>query len=200
MENPSKLLVVLTGKTASGKDSVMARILSRFPDFKRVITTTSRKQRIGEENHLDYNFVSEAVFLRKIKKGDFIEYVSYGGNLYGTEKSQILDNLNSDLIWRIDPSRAGQIKEFIKNTLDGDRAEDLLKRVLVIYLTVDDAVILQRLKKRGLSQEEIEKRMSEDAKFWQEFKKNYDSIVENVPGRLDETVLKVCAIINNSKH
>lgn len=197
MESSSKILVVLTGKTASGKDSVMAKLLSRLPNFKRVITTTSRKIRDGEQNGVDYNFISEPDFRQKIKNSDFIEYVEYAGNLYGTEKSQILDNLGSGLIWRIDPSRAGQIKEFIRGAFGKEMADDLLQRVLVIYLTVDDEVILERLKKRGLSQEEIGKRMQEDAKFWQEFKSNYDFVIENVPGKLSETVDKVINLIEN---
>lgn len=195
MENRSKLLVILTGKTAAGKDSVMAKILPLLPDFKRVITTTSRKIRDGEQNGVDYNFISEPDFRQKIQNSDFIEYVEYAGNLYGTEKNQILDNLGSSLIWRIDPSRAGQIKEFIKGAFKEEVAKDLLRRVLVIYLTTDDEVILQRLKKRGLSQEEIDKRMQEDTIFWQKFKTNYDHVVENIPGKLSETVDAVVNLI-----
>lgn len=174
----------------------MNRLLSRFPNFRRVITTTSRKQRFGEKNHVDYHFISEADFRRKINDGDFIEYVKYGGNIYGTEKYQILGNLGNGLIWRIDPSRAGEIKKFIKNAFDETTARNLLRRAVEIYLTVDDDVVLKRLKKRGLSQEEIASRMEEDAKFWQEFKNNYDFIIENVPGQLDQTVAKVCEIIH----
>lgn len=199
MEHSSNLLVVLTGKTASGKDTVMARLLSIFPDFKRVVTTTSRASREGEKNGLDYFFISEADFRLKIDQGGFIEYVEYGGNLYGTEKSRILENLNSSLIWRIDPSRAGQIKEFIRDAFEKDLAGDLLKKTIVIYLTVDDEVILDRLKRRGLGREEIDRRMQEDAKFWQKYKNNYDFVVENVPGNLNETVAEVSKIIANKK-
>ena len=196
MEHPSKLLIVLTGKTASGKDTVMAKLLSRFPEFKRIVTTASRKKRHGEKDGVDYNFISEQDFKLKIDRQEFIEYVEYGGNLYGTEKIQIIKNLDHNLIWRIDPSRAGKIREFIKSAFDQKMSQDLLKRILVIYLTVDDAVVLERLKKRGLSSAEIEKRMQEDAKFWQEFKDNYDCVIENVSGKLGETVNQVCSLIS----
>jgi len=195
VENSFRSLTVLTGKTASGKDTVMAKLLSRFPDFKRIITTTSRKQRLGEKDGMDYNFISEQDFKLKIKRQDFIEYVEYGGNLYGTEKAQIIKNLDHDLIWRIDPSRSSQIREFIRSAFDQGRAENLLKCILVIYLTVDDSVVLERLKKRGLSCAEIEKRMQEDADVWQEFKDNYDFVIENIPGKLAETVDKICNIV-----
>lgn len=186
MNNP--LLTVLTGKTAAGKDTVMARLLSKLPNSKRVITTTSRQPREGEKSGVDYNFISKEDLERKINNGDFIEYVEYAGNLYGTEKKQIVNNLDQDLIWRIDPSRAGQVKNLIKD-----------RQVLVIYLTVSDEVVLQRLQKRGLSQEEITRRMREDKKFWEEFKDNYDFIVENVPGKLDETLDKITKIIENRR-
>lgn len=184
----SNLLVILTGKTAAGKDTVMDKILARLPDFKRIVTTTSRKPRPSERDGVDYYFISEADFRHKIKQGDFIEHVEYGGNLYGTQKSEITSNLDQNLIWRIDPSRAGQIRQLVGN---------LFKKVLVIYLTVGDSVVIKRLKERGLTQKELGKRMNEDAKFWQEFKESYDHVVENVPGKLDETVDKIIKILEN---
>lgn len=194
MNNP---LLILTGKTASGKDTVMLKLLSRFPNFKRIITTTSRAPRDGEINDKDYHFISKSEFQEKLQKGNFIEWVEYAGNFYGTEKEQILNNLDQSLIWRIDPSRAGQIRQFIKDSFDENTASELLKKVLVIYLTVDDEVVLKRLSERNLSQEEISRRMAEDAQFWLSYKDNYDFVVENVPGKLDETVDKIVSIIEN---
>lgn len=179
------MLIVLTGKTAAGKDTVMAKLLEKLPDFQRIITTTSRKIRNGEQNGVDYNFISESDFRQKIKDGDFIEYVEYGNNLYGTEKSQLISGYN--LIWRIDPSRAGQIKDLIQD-----------KKILVIYLAVADEVVLERLQRRGLSQDEIDRRMREDRDFWQKYKDNYDFVVENVPGKLDETLDKIMQIIKHA--
>lgn len=188
-------LIILTGKTASGKDTVMAKLLNRFPVFKKIITTTSRLPRYSEQDQIDYNFISKQDFENKIKLGEFIEYVEYGGNLYGTEKAQILKNLQNSAIWRIDPSRAGQIKEFIKNNFDTKIASDLLQKVIVIYLTVDETVILERLKRRGLSEEEIKIRMEQDKIFWDKYKDNYNFVVENIPGQLENTLKKIIQII-----
>lgn len=174
-------MIVLTGKTASGKDTVLKRLLSRFPSLKRVVTTTSRNPRPGEKEGIDYFFISKEVFKKRIENGEFIEYVEYGGNLYGTEKRRLISD--SNLIWRIDPSRAGRIRELIST------------KVLVIYLTVSDEIVLQRLKKRGLSQEEIDRRMAEDRGFWQKYQSAYDFVVENVPGELAGTVDKISKII-----
>ncbi len=195
MENSH--LLILTGKTAAGKDTVMLQLLARLPDIKRVVTTTSRPPRPGEKNGVDYFFISEDEFKKKISDGDFIEYVSYGGNFYGTEKSQITNNLNSNLIWRIDPSRAGQIRKFIKDAYDTKLAEKLLKEVVVIYLTADDEVVVQRLKERGCSNQEIAVRMKEDAGFWQQYQGNYDYVIENIPGQLNKTVDKIINLACN---
>lgn len=181
MTNP---LIILTGKTASGKDAVISKLLSRIPAFKKVITITSRPPRPEEKNGVDYNFVTREDFKQKIAKGDFLEYVEYGGNFYGTEKVQ-LEKPEGGLIWRIDPSRAGRIRELIDTPF------------LVIYLAAPDSIILERLRKRGFSQDDIEKRMQEDKRFWEEYRNSYDFVVENVPGKLDQTVDKIINIIEN---
>ena len=177
------MLIILTGKTASGKDTVAAKLLEKIPSLKKVLTTTSRTPRPGEQNGIDYNFVSGESFQQKIDSGDLIEYVEYGGNFYGTEKSQI--DPNKDLIWKIDPSRAGKIRELISSKL------------IVIYLTAPDSVILERLKKRGLSEDQIKKRVTDDQKFWEEYKDSYDHVIENIPGRLEQTVEQVINFVKS---
>lgn len=179
----SNLLVILTGKTAAGKDTAISKLLSRLPDFRKILTTTSRAPRNGERNGVDYHFISREEFQQKIANGDFIEFVEYGGNLYGTEKS--LFRSHNGLIWKIDPSRAGKVRELISEPLT------------VIYLTVSDDVVLERLRRRGLNKEEIEKRMADDKKMWEENKANYDYIVENTPNELAKTVDKIIEIIEN---
>lgn len=197
MENG--ILIVLTGRTASGKDTIQTSLLSRYPTLKRVVTTTSRRIRPGERDGIDYHFLTAEEFKRKIATGDFLEYVEYGGNFYGTTKVELANALKQDTIWRIDPSRAGKIREFIKRSFPKDLAEQLIKRVLVIYITVSDEVVLERLGKRNLSEEEIDKRMADDAAIWQEFGKNYDYVIENVPGKLDQTIEKIVHIIETHK-
>lgn len=194
------MLLILTGKTASGKDTIISEILKRFPNFKKVITTTSRPSRPGEKDGIDYYFVTKEEFNIKIKAGDFIEYVEYGGNLYGTTKSEIEAALNQNSIWRIDPSRAGEVNDFIKRSVPKDLAEKIIQKLLVIYINTTEDIILQRLRDRNLSEDEINQRMTDDASIWQEFKDKYDYIVENVPGKLDETVNKIAKILRPYQH
>lgn len=179
------MLIVLTGKTASGKDTIKNALLSKYPNLKKVITTTSRSPRAGEKGGVDYHFLSKEDFQKGINLGNFIEYVEYGGNFYGTQKKDLENYLQKDILWRIDPSRAGKIREIIKRDL------------VVIYINTSTDVILQRLKNRKLSDSEIEKRMADDAKIWQENKENYDFVIENKPGKLNQAIDKVFEILEN---
>lgn len=196
MEKASKL-IVLTGKTASGKDTIVKQILNTFPQMIRVVTTTSRTPRPNEIDGIDYHFLSREQFELKKNSGELIEYVEYGGNFYGTEKKEISNSLGKDIIWRIDPSRAAEARSFIKRAFSPETAERLINIVKVIYITTSDEVVLQRLKSRNLSEEEIQKRIADDKKIWESNKGNYDYVVENIPGNLSRAVNKILEIITD---
>ena len=189
------MFLILTGPTASGKDTIMRKLLLEYPNLQKVLTTTSRSPRLGEKDSVDYHFISEAEFRQKIADNQFIEYVKYGDNYYGTQKQDILANLGNDTIWRIDPSRAGQIRQFIKDAFEGEQAESLLKEVLVIYISVSENEIRRRLKARSLSEQEIAKRIKQDQWDWTHYKDHYDFIVENPEGKLSETIQEISQII-----
>lgn len=192
------MLIVLTGKTASGKDTLKDILLSKYPNLKKVITTTSRAPRTNEKDGIQYHFLlSRKEFQTRAENGDFIEYVEYGGNFYGTQKKDLERYLNDDILWRIDPSRAGEIRDFLKRAFPNEISTKLIKNLIVIYITTSDEVVLERLKKRGLSEEEIQNRMTDDALIWKENERNYDFVVENIPGKLDQTIDKVVQILEN---
>jgi len=188
------VFIILTGKTASGKDTIKFQLLKKYATLKKVLTTTSRTPRANESDRVDYNFLSRVEFEKKAAAGDFAEWVEYGGNLYGTEKKEIARALNEDILWKIDPSRAGEARQFFRRVFPQNVADQLIKKVVVIYITVPDEVVLQRLKNRGLKEEEIQKRMADDVKIWQQYKESYDFIVENIPGKIDQTVDKIVKI------
>lgn len=185
------ILIIITGRTAAGKDTIKAVLLEKYPKLKRVITTTSRKMREGEKNGTDYFFISRDEFEKKIKNGQFLEYVEYGGNLYGTTRSELKHSLaDHDVLWKIDPSRAGEIRDL----------GEINKQIMVIYLNVSDDVVLKRLKQRGLTEEEIQKRMTDDKRIWQKYHQNYDYVIDNIPGKLDQTIQKIVKMIDPYLH
>lgn len=84
-------MIVLAGASASGKTEV-AKLLAKKYNITKVITTTTRNKRIGEEDGKDYFFVSKDKFQEKIKNNDFVEYTTFNGNFYGSTKDQIASN------------------------------------------------------------------------------------------------------------
>jgi len=83
-------VLIIVGPSGVGKTSVVNYLCKEFPSrYTKVLTTTSRKPREGEEHGVHYNFVSEEEFKKKIAKDDFIEFQRNYGNYYGTEHSQL---------------------------------------------------------------------------------------------------------------
>ncbi len=84
-------MIILIGPSASGKTEIAKYLISNYA-FKKFITTTTRSPRIGEINNVDYHFISLDEFNRKIHNHEFIEYVNYNSNYYGTTFEEIDNN------------------------------------------------------------------------------------------------------------
>lgn len=84
-------MIVLSGASASGKTEVAKRLAAKYGIVK-VITTTTREQRVGEVDGKDYFFVTKEKFEELIRKDEFVEFTIYNNNYYGSLKSQIGDN------------------------------------------------------------------------------------------------------------
>ena len=84
-------MIVLAGASASGKTEVAKELAKKY-GITKVITTTTRNIRVGEQNGKDYFFVSKERFEEMIKEGRFVEHTLYNGNYYGSTKDQIQSN------------------------------------------------------------------------------------------------------------
>ena len=124
-------MIILVGPSACGK-TVMAKALIEKFNFKKFVTTTTRKMRIGEINDVDYHFVDEQTFLEKIKNNEFIEYV-------GDKKVIILE--------------PNGLKHFLS-------LND--KSFVSFYITCDPKVREARMIERGDKKEDIDKRLLND--------------------------------------
>ena len=80
---------VVTGPSGAGKGTLIERVLPRFPDLAVAVSATTRPQRPGERDGVHYYFLTSAEFDRRIEGQEFLEWVDYVGNRYGTLLSEI---------------------------------------------------------------------------------------------------------------
>src|SRR5581483_9106652 len=80
---------VVTGPSGAGKGTLIQLVLPRFPELALAVSATTRAQRPGEENGVHYWFLDREEFDRRIDAGDFLEWVDFVGNRYGTLNSEI---------------------------------------------------------------------------------------------------------------
>ena len=161
-------LFILSSPAGGGKTTLANLLISEIPNLKRVITCTTRKPRPGEKNGVDYFFLSEEEFKEKIKENDFLEYAIVHGNYYGTPKKEVLKELSKgiDLILVIDVQGMRQVKKNFKDA------------VSIFLLPPSFDTIIERMRQRGDTEEEIKKRL-ETAKKEIPAWKEYDYIVIN---------------------
>jgi guanylate kinase len=86
---------VVTGPSGAGKGTLIQLVLPRFAELAHSVSATTRSQRPGEQDGVHYWFLDRAEFDRRIEAGEFLEWVDYVGNRYGTLRSEI-DRLRSE--------------------------------------------------------------------------------------------------------
>jgi guanylate kinase len=151
------LLIIVSGPAGSGKTTLCERMLAEIPELWRVVTSTTRQPRGGEQDHVDYYFFDHATFEEKIADGHFYEYAHVHGNIYGTLKSEVQDKLaaGTDLLLNIDVQGAAQMRQNAQN-------DPLLQgRVVTVFIMPRSLEELeQRLRGRATdSEEQIQRRM-----------------------------------------
>jgi guanylate kinase len=80
---------VVTGPSGAGKGTLIGLLLPRFPVLRPAVSATTRPQRPGERDGSDYWFLADEEFTRRVDDSEFLEWVQYVGNRYGTLSSEI---------------------------------------------------------------------------------------------------------------
>ncbi len=182
---PNPLLIVISGPSGVGKDSVLEEMKSRGLPFHFVITATTRAPRPDEMDGRDYFFLSQDDFARMIDEGELLEYAVVYQDYKGIPKSQVRKALASgkNVIMRIDVQGAETVRV-------------LAKDALLIFLTPqNEEELISRLKNRNT--ETTESLKLRIATTRQEYNKIgiFDYIVVNKDDCLHETVDMIEAII-----
>src|SRR5438067_8155199 len=84
---------VITGPSGVGKGTLIAELLRRVPGLELSVSATTRPPRPGERDGLDYHFLGEEDFSRRLERGEFMEHASYSGHRYGTLVSEVAPKL-----------------------------------------------------------------------------------------------------------
>lgn len=89
-------IVALMGEAGSGKDTILHRIMEKYPSyFNEIISCTTRSPRQGEKEGVNYHFLSVEDFIRKILNGDMLEATEFNGWHYGTDSQSLtIDKIN----------------------------------------------------------------------------------------------------------
>lgn len=103
------LLIVISGPSAVGKDTIVRRLLEVDPELRYSISATTRPPRPGETN---YTFVTRDEFRNLVEKGALLEHAEYAGNLYGTLRDRVAQarEAGHDIILKIDVQGAAQVR------------------------------------------------------------------------------------------
>lgn len=107
------LLVVLSGPSGVGKDTVLRHFMRRHGGCALSVSATTRGPRPGETDGLDYHFLSMERFSELVARGEMLEYAQFDGNLYGTPKEEV-DRLlaeGKNVILEIEVQGAMQVKK-----------------------------------------------------------------------------------------
>ena len=85
---PGKVFVI-TGPSGVGKGTLIRTLLERVPELELAVSATTRSPRPGEEHGVDYHFLDDLEFDRRVLEGDFLEHAEYSGRRYGTLRSEL---------------------------------------------------------------------------------------------------------------
>lgn len=183
------ILVVVSGFSGAGKGTIMKKLMEKYSDkYALSVSATTRSPRPGEENGVDYFFVTKEQFEDMIQKEELVEYAQYVSNYYGTPKAYVEEQLSAgkSVILEIEIQGALKIKEQFPDTL-------------LLFVTAPGAEELKnRLTGRGTETAEvIAARLSravEESRGMEE----YDYLVVN--DVIDKTVDLVDTIIDGRKN
>lgn len=186
---PLPLLVVISGPSGVGKDVALKRMQEMGCPFHFVVTTTDRPPRPDEVDGVDYIFVSTAEFERMIEANELLEHAIVYGQHKGVSRDQVRRALKSgqDVVMRLDVQGAATIRRLAPDAL------------LIFLSTETEEELITRLTARRTESEAALRRRLEIARQEMGRIEEFDYLVVNRDGKLDETVEIIAAIITAEK-
>jgi guanylate kinase len=188
---PGALLVIISGPSGVGKDTIIDALRRRERDTGRdkdrhyVVTCTTRAPRNGEVDGVDYQFISRDEFLRMHGQRGFLEANEVHGNWYGSPRGQVRDALvaGRDAILKIDVQGAQVVKEQVSEAL----------LIFVVPPSLEE--LFERLRARATETAEQLEVRQRDAAIEIARQNDYDHVVRNETGQVERTAERIDEII-----
>lgn len=180
------LLVVLSGPSGAGKDTVLNRLRELNPELHFVVTATTRAPRENEQHGRDYFFLSQNEFVQMIEQNELLEWALVYNDYKGIPKEQVRRAFTSgkDVLMRVDVQGAATVRSLAKDA------------VLIFLMTESEQDLIDRLMERkSESPDELRLRIATAHKEMASIDL-FDYYVINRTGKLDEAVAQVMAIIH----
>lgn len=188
------LLVVLSAPSGAGKTTLCLQLLASRPSFARAVTCTTRPPREGEQDGVDYYFLSPEVFQQRVEAGDFLEHATVYSRSYGTLRSEVVNKMSQgrDVLLTVDVQGAESIRKIASQ--DAELAHSLV----TVFLTPQSMRELEsRLRKRNQNSEaDLQRRLGEarcEITRWKEFQ--YLILSTSIP----EDLRRMLAIVDAEK-
>jgi guanylate kinase len=179
-------IFIISGPSGVGKDTVIEQLRETFPSARYVVTATTRPMRDGETDGVHYVFLTKDEFLERIEQDDFIENALVYENHYGVPRSPIVEGLaqGRDVIIKVDVKGAATLRRLIQNTIS-------------IFLAPESMEALYtRLRDRKTDQQDVLMKRFTTASTELKEIEDFDYVVFNEAGKLDDAVQRICEIVH----
>ena len=182
-------MVIIMGKTSSGKDTVVNELISKY-GFRKCVTYTTRLMRDGEKQDITYHFITEDDFKQKIRENFFAEYKSYDTEFgiwyYGVALEDV-ENADDKTVIILTPDGYRDVIKKVKN------------KPKSIYIYANNSTIKERLINRGDDPKEAQRRLEHDNIDFKGVETEVDKIVYNNKGsNINDVVNKILKYLEES--
>lgn len=189
IENIKGHLILVMAPMGSGKGSLIAHVQHLFPKIVQTVSCTTRDKRPAEKEGIDYYYISRPSFVGKINGNEFLEWAEFSGNLYGTLKSELVDQLQKGevVICEIELQGILQLMNMVPK-----------EHRTLVYIEAGDWEVMKKraLARAPISEEHLQLRY--ERYLHEKASKEYaDIIINNIDGKLQDSKTKMAEIVQN---
>jgi guanylate kinase len=180
-------LYIISAPSGAGKTSLVSALIKSMPDILASVSHTTRSQRAGEQNHVDYHFVSQADFKDLITQNIFLEHATVFGHYYGTSKKWVSEQRHEgkDVILEIDWQGARQIRNHFADVQS------------IFIFPPSHEVLFERLQKRHPDNPTLVAERMQESKDQMSHYNEYDFLICN--DRFEDALADLEAIVRSQR-